>query len=52
MFLVGQVSGLVESFNIGIFSDTIHVINFKLCMVVVLIELYQFIPLSVTLIVF
>ena len=29
-----------------------NIINFKLCMMVVLIELYPFIPLSVTLIVF
>ena len=34
--------------NLGIFSDTINVINRKLCMVVLLIELYLFIPLSVT----
>ena len=30
MFFVGQVSGLVESFNIRIYSDTINVINVKL----------------------
>ena len=34
MFLVSLVSGLVENFNIGIFSDTINVINVKLCMMV------------------
>ena len=31
MSLVGQVSGLVKSFNLGIFSDTINVINVQLC---------------------
>ena len=40
MFLVGQVSGLVENFNIGIFSDTINVINIKLSMMVLHIEFY------------
>ena len=30
MFFVGLVSGLVENFNIGIYSDTINVINVKL----------------------
>ena len=44
MFLVGQVSGLVENFNIGIFSDTMNVIHVKLC----IIELYLFITLSMT----
>ena len=48
-FFVGQVSDLVENFNIGIFSDTITVMNVKLCMIVLLIELYLFIRLSVTL---
>ena len=38
--LVSQVSGLVENFNVGI--------NVKLCIVLLLIELYLFIPLSVT----
>ena len=47
MFLVDQVSGLVENSHTGIYSDTIYVINVKLC-----IELYLFIPLSVTLTVF
>ena len=40
MFLVSQVSGLVENFNIGIFSDIGNVINVKLCMVILHIELY------------
>ena len=52
MLLVGQVSGLVENFNIGIFSDTINMINVKLCFMVLLIELYLFIPLSMTLTIF
>ena len=47
MFLVGQASGLVGNFDIRIFSDTITVLNVKLCMVVLLIELYLFIQLSV-----
>ena len=41
-----------QKLNIAIFSDTINMMNFKLCMVVVLIDLYPFIPLSVTLIEF
>ena len=49
MFFIGQVFGLVENFNIGTYSDTINVINVKLCMMVLLIELYLFISLSVTL---
>ena len=49
MFLFGQVSGLVENFNIGIFSDTINVIKVKVCMIVLYIELYLFVILSVTL---
>ena len=49
MFLVCQVSGLVENFNTGIFSDTTNVINVIVCMMVLLIELYLFTPLSVTL---
>ena len=49
MSFVGQVSGLVESLNTGIYSDTINV---KFCMIVLLIELYLFIPLSVALTIF
>ena len=52
MFFFGQMFGLVENFNIGISTDTINVINVTLCMVVLLIELYLFIPLSVTLTIF
>ena len=49
MFLVGQVSGIIENFNLGISLDTINVINFKLCIIVLHVELYLFITLSVTL---
>ena len=52
MFFVGIVSELVKNFNIRIFSDTINVINVKLCMMVLLIELHLFLPPSVTLIIF
>ena len=43
---------LVENFNIGINSETITVINVKLCTMVLLTELYLFIPLSETLTIF
>ena len=49
ILFIGKVSGLFKTVNIGIHSDTINVINVKLCMVVLLIELYLVIPLSVTL---
>ena len=59
IFLVGQVSGLVENFNIGIYSDTIgiysdtiNLVNVKLCMMAVLIKIDLFIPLSVTMTIF
>ena len=42
----------VKNFNDAIFSDIINMINLKFCMMIVLIELYPFILLSVTLIVF
>ena len=51
-FLVSQVSGFVENVNTGIFSDNIDVINLKLCMMAILIELYLFISLSVTITIF
>ena len=51
-FLVGQVPGLVENFDNGISSDTIDVINVKLCMMLLHFELYLFIILSVTLTLF
>ena len=40
-----------KKINVTIFSDIINMISAKLCMMEVLIELYPFIPLSVTLIV-
>ena len=43
--------GLVKNFNIGIYSD-INLMNVKLCMMVVLIECYLFLALSVTLTIF
>ena len=46
------MSGFVENFNIGIYPDTAIEINVKLCMMVLIIELYLFIPLSVTLTIF
>ena len=52
VFFVGPVPRLFENVNIGIYSDTINVINVKLCTMVLLTELYLFIPLSVTLTVF
>ena len=52
MFLVSQMSGLVKNFKIWIFSDTINVINVKLCTMILLIELQLFIALSVTLTIF
>ena len=48
-FLVDLMSWFVETFIIGIFSDTINVTNLKLCIMVLLIELYLLITLSVTL---
>ena len=33
-FLVGQMSGFVENFNIGIFSDSVNVIHVKFCTMV------------------
>ena len=47
MVLVGKVSGLAENVNIWIVSGAMNV---KLCMMVLLNELYLVIPLSVTLI--
>ena len=51
-FFTCQVAGLVENFNIVIYSDTINVINLKLCMMILLIEFFLCIPLSVTLTIF
>ena len=50
--LVGWESVCGKHFNVAIFLEAIIKINVKLCMVVVLIELYSFMPLSLTLIVF
>ena len=36
-----------RNFSAAIFSDCINVINVKRCLIVLLIELYLFIPLSV-----
>ena len=46
MFLNGQMSGLVKHFNTGIFSNTINVINVKLCMTVLHLQLYLFITVT------
>ena len=46
MFLVGQVPGLVEHVNTWVFSDTLNVINVRVCMMVLLIELYLFSDLN------
>ena len=48
----GRMSMCDKNLKIAIFLDTVNMINVKLGMVVVLTELYPFIPLSVTLIVF
>ena len=47
MFSVSQVSRLVKNCNIEIFSDTINVISVKLCMMILLVELYLLIPFNV-----
>ena len=41
-----------KNFDVAIFSDTISMISVQLCMTVLLIELYPFIPLSMTLTIF
>ena len=46
------MSGLVENFNIRIYTDTVNVINVKLCIMVLLVEFYLFIPLLVTVTIF
>ena len=40
MFLVGKVPRLVKNSNIGIFADTMNVVDVRLCMKVLYIELY------------
>ena len=52
MYLVSQVSGLVKKIAIGLFSDTMNVIDIKLWMVVLHIEVYLLITLLVTLTLF
>ena len=52
MFFVSLVSGLVKKLYVGTYLDTINVVNVKLCMMILLTELYLFIPLSVTLTIF
>ena len=44
--------GLLKTFNIGIYSDSKNVINVKLYMMILLIELDLFIPVSVILTIF
>ena len=48
----GRLSICGKTFNVVLFLDTINMMNVKLCMMLVLIELYPVIPLSMTLIVF
>ena len=52
MFFGQSSVWLVENFQIGIFSDTINATNVKLCMILLLIDLCLFIPLSITLTIF
>ena len=52
MFFISKVSRLVENIDGGIYLDTINVINIKLSMMTLHIELYLFIPFSVTLAIF
>ena len=51
MFFISQMSQFVKKFKIGIYSDTINVINVKLGIMVLLTELFLVIIL-VTLIIF
>ena len=44
----GQVSVYGKNFNVANFSDTM--IDVKLCIMIVLIKLYPFVPLTVTVI--
>ena len=41
-----------KNFDIAVFSDTMNVRNVKLCMILLLVELYLFIPLLETLAIF
>ena len=47
-----DVSGRDKNLNVGIFSDTMNVVSMKLYMMVLSINHYPFIPLSVTLNIF
>ena len=46
------ILGHCQNFNVVIFSDAINVVSFKLCMMILLTELYLFMPHSVILIIF
>ena len=48
----GRVTVGGKNFNVAIFSNTVNMINVKLCMMVMLIKLYPFIPLSLSLTIF
>ena len=48
----GRVTVGDKNFNVAIFSNTVNMINVKLCMMVMLIKLYPFIPLSLSLTIF
>ena len=50
--MASQLSVRGKNFNIAIFLDAVNVINVKLCMIVLLFELYLFISLSVSLSIF
>ena len=49
VILASQTSVCGKNFNVAIFLDTVYMLNVKLCMIIVVIELYPFIPLPVTL---
>ena len=46
------ISSWLKNFNIVILSDTMNVLNVKLCIMILFFELYWFIPLTVTLTIF
>ena len=52
MFLVGELSGLFRTVTFGVFSNSTLVIKVKVCMIILLINLYLFMPISMTLTVF
>ena len=52
LFFAGQVPWPVENFKIGINTDTINATNFKFCVMVLLIDCYLLIALSVILNIF